>query len=205
VRVEPDVGLLDELDDPKRTRDPLRAPDVAADDVEDAGGDQCLEPARVPLALTAGDQRLDVVAQLAEALDVVGLQRLLDPLEVVLLEGVRAADRLPQVPVQRLPAVHHDHGVRPDRLAQQAHELDVAVDLVAQPGAAALAHADLHADVALLAHVAAVAIGLVLEARVEHVRRGERRKLLPVRPADQVDERLAQQLALEVPERDVDR
>src|SRR5262249_7134751 len=94
---------------------------------------------------------------------------------------------------------------RADRLAEQPHELDVARELVAEPRVPALAHPDLDALVALIPDVASVPLGLVLDRLVERVRRGDHRQTLAMSTSEQVHERLAEQLALQVPERDVER
>ena len=117
---------------------------------------------RSPEATRVEHARLEPV----ECVDVAGLEGLLDPRQPVLLERVREPDRERRVPGQRVDAaVPHQHRLRPDPLAQQADQLDVTLDLVAEPGLALLPEAELAAPEAELVDVAGVPVGLRLEAR----------------------------------------
>src|SRR5205085_5592613 len=156
VGVVPDRGALDQLDELLEAGDAFRASRVAAHDVDDPGRDEPLIAGHVPFSLAGGDERLRVLAQRAEALDILRFQRFLDPAQVVCLEGVDQADGVAHVPQQGLAAVDHDVGPGPDRLAQQPDKRDVALRLIAEAGRTALAEADFDALVAVLAHIRAM-------------------------------------------------
>src|SRR4029078_2986587 len=99
-------------------------------------------------------------------LELVRLERLLDPGQAVLLEGVRQADREARVPGEGVDsAVPQGHRPRPDALAEQPDELDIALDLAPDPCVALLPEAELAAAVAQLGDVVRAPVGLHLEAR----------------------------------------
>ena len=163
-----------------------------------------LEAREVPLLLAVGDEARGLAAQVGVALGIPRAERLLDPVEAVLLERLDAPDGGHDVPFHVPAAVDHDHLLGPEALAHPADVLDVAVVLVAEPRVAALAEADLDAVhpgrdplLGLLDHPA--------DVLVVGVARGDRRQLLVDRAAQELDDRHAQQLALDVPERHVDR
>jgi hypothetical protein len=60
---------------------------------------------------------------LDEALDLVGLERLLDPTRPVLLDALRPRERVVEVPPHE--RVEHQIDVLTDRFAQRTDELDV--------------------------------------------------------------------------------
>src|SRR4029077_12713008 len=110
VGVEPELGLLDGVDQLAEAGDAPGATGGAADDVDDAGGDQAVVLLGGPAAFAGGDQRRAVTPQLLEALHVPRLERLFDPAQPVLLPRLRGARGAAHVPTEVLAAVEHDVG-----------------------------------------------------------------------------------------------
>ena len=130
-------------------------------------------------------------------------ERLLDPVEAVLLERAHAPDRVGQAPAVADAAVDHDRLVGADRLAYGLHEGDVAVVLVAEMRVAELAEADLDTGQARL-EPACDLVRHLADVAGRGMARGDRRQAVLDGSAEEVDEARAERLALEVPERDVE-
>src|SRR5260221_9266341 len=202
------VGLapveLDPLHRALEAGDALRAAGVDAHDVDGAGRQHAFEAVDVPFLLAIRDQARGFRTKVGVALGVPGAERLLDPVQAVLIERLDAPDRRHDVPFHVPTAVDHDHLIGPEALAHPADVLDVPVVLVPKPGVAPLPEADLEAMHAgrdpllgLLHHPPDV---FVMGMAGRH-----RWQLLVDGAAQQLDNRNAQELALDVPQRDVDR
>src|SRR5204863_7763925 len=88
--------------------DPAGAGDVGLDDVHAAAVQQVAELPASGQLLAGGDAGVHRVGQPGVAVEVVGRQRLLDPVRAVALEEAHALDRLGGVPDQ--PDIeHHVH------------------------------------------------------------------------------------------------
>ena len=143
--------------------------DVGLDDVDRAAVDQLAEAVEPDLGLVAGDRRRQRVGDPAAAVDVVGRDRLLDPIKLMRLHRAAHLDRDGRAP----GAVDVDHqlGLRPQCLAhcgdprQILLRLDLAelglADQLAQMGLGRRVAADLHLHAAEAA--GAVALGLAGE------------------------------------------
>ena len=98
-RGRPAVGVrlaaveLDPFDGALEAGDALGPPGVDADDIDGAGREDPLEAIDVPFLLAVGDQAGRLRAQVGVALRVPGAERLLDPVQVVLVERLDAAGR----------------------------------------------------------------------------------------------------------------
>ena len=123
-------------------------------------------------------------------------------MEVVILEGLDATDSGLHIPFHVPAAVEHDQLAR-QALAHAAHVLDVAIVLIPKAGIAALAEPHLEAMhprrnplLGFLHHPA--------DILVVGVARRDGRKLLVNGPAKQLNDGHTKELALDVPQRDVD-
>ena len=143
--------------------------DVGLDDVDRVAGDQLAEAVEPDLGLVAGDRCRKRGGDLGAAVDVVGRDRLLDPVELIGLDRAAHLDRHRRAP----GAIDIDHqlGVRPKRLAHRGDPGDVLLgldladlgmtDQLAQMGLGRGVAADLHLHA--LEAAGAVALGLAGE------------------------------------------
>ena len=184
--------------DPEKAGDALRPARVDANHVHGAAVDQPPIALRRPLALARGDAGGDGPAQQAMALDVFGVQRLLDPVEIEGLEQPRHADRLGRRPAHTVARVHHQPRARPHGLARRLHIGNIAAGIDAETGEPALAHAHFHAAEAV-GHVACDLLRIGLGRPLGDVDAGNGRKGLVDTAAQQHVQGHAERLALQVP------
>src|SRR6267378_957860 len=198
------VVVFDAVSDLLEARDPFGTPGIDSHDIHGSGLKDPLVALEVPLLLAVCDEGGRFAAQVRVSLRIPRAERLLDPGEVVLLERLDATDGGHDVPLNRPAAVDHDLGRRAQALAHPPHVLDIAVVFVSEPGVPALPEPDLHAPqsggeplLSLLDHPA--------DVLVMGVARGDRGELLVDGAPQEPHDRGAEELALDVPERDVDR
>ena len=136
------VVCLRQRGDAAALGEPAGPGDVRLDDVDGAAGDQLAKAVEADFGLVAGDRRGERVGDHGTAVDVVGPDRLLDPVELIGLECAAHLDREGRAP--RAVDVGHQFRLRTERPAHRGDPCDVlfGVDL-AQFGAlmATLAHA----------------------------------------------------------------
>ncbi len=188
--------------------------DVRLHDVDRAAGDQLAEAVEPDLGLVAGDRCGERIGDPRAAVDVVGRDRLLDPVELIGLERAAHFDRERRAP----GAVDVDHQlrVRAQRAAYRRNPRDVLfgvglaqlgmIDQMAQMGLRRRIAPDLHLHAVEAA--GAVAFGLagkIVDRLAFLVKAAAGIGLDPLAAAaEKAIERQPGDLAGDVPERDVD-
>ena len=195
MRGEPQVVGGGDRAEPHTFRDAARDREVGLQHVRGAQLGDLAEVVAGELALAGRDRHCGGAAYLGEAGLIVGRHRLLEPVEVAVLDHPAERLRLRHRP--RAVGVGHQLHVGAERLARGAHPRRGAMRL-------AVHHADAHLDGAepALRHVAEQLLadaGLVGPAP-----RGVRGHALGAAPAEQAPDGRAERFAEEVPERDVD-
>ena len=194
-----DVVRLAEIGDLLRRGDAADPVDVELGDVDGPRVDELAEAVERVFVLAAGDRHGADGIQFGVAGDVVGDHRLFQPAHV---EGGERPDHPPGVFERPAAvAVGHDVDGGAGRLAHRAHEVEV----VAEAGDAVLrspAEAELHGAVALVDIGPGLGGELIEGLAVEPA--GIDRDVRLGAPADQPEDRLAEELALGVPDGEVD-
>src|SRR5438309_598301 len=184
--------------------DPFGSPGIDTDDIHGPGLENSLVALEVPLLLAICDEGGRFATQVRVSLRIPRAKRLFDPGEVVLLERLDATDGGHDVPLNRPATVDHDLCGCAEALAHPPHVLDIPVVFVSEPGVPALPEPDLHAAqtcgeplLSLRDHPA--------DVLVVGVTRSDRRQLFVDGAPQEPYDRGAEELALDVPEGDVDR
>ena len=148
---------------------PARPGDVGLHDVYGTAIDQLAEPVQPHLGLIPGDRRRERIGDPRAAVDVIGRDRLLDPIELLSLHRAAHLDR--EIGAPGAIDIDHQLGVRAQRLAhcgdpcQILSRIDLAEPLVAdqfaQMGLGRRVAPDLHLHA--LEAAGAVAFGLTGE------------------------------------------
>ena len=196
-----DPEVEGEPGDPPLLADAADLGDIGLHDVEGAArqpGNETLAPGQ---HLPAGDRDRALTAQLAEILEGVGLQRLLEPADIIILQHLRRAQRpfqaMGPIGIAR-PGIDEEPGIRPRRFARRAHD---GLIQLAVAGAPEGAPADLEGAKSLrpiLGHGLAHGLGTLHEQRAIGLH------LAAVHAAEQPADGLARRLAQDIPEGDVD-
>ena len=156
------------------------------------------KPQRVASCSPAAIAEVDGIRELGVGLELVGLERLLEPVDAELLELARDADRRRRVGAIAEPGVDQDRR-RPSPAASRAAAASATSWSGSWPSGP---QPSLTAVKPCSREGRDRARDLV--GRVGHQRRGVGADAVALRRADQLAHRLAERLALDVPERDVD-
>src|SRR5204863_33206 len=120
-----DPEVVGEPGDPPLLADAADLGDIGLHDVEGAARQPGNETLASGQHLPAGDRDRALTAQLAEILEGVGLQRLLEPADIIILQHLRRAQRpfqaMGPIGIAR-PGIDEEPGIRPRRFARRAHD-----------------------------------------------------------------------------------
>ena len=204
VRVHPHVVASGKLRDLLHAGDALGAARIHQDDIAHIRLQQPKVIGSVPEALAETDHHAGHgLAQVGVPLHMLRGKHVLQPCQVVRCKRLRHADRVGHVPVHLGADVDDETGIA-DRTAHGADELNVAAGAHAQIGMPLLAEANLHQLVAVL-NVHRQLGSHRVDLRRLGMRAGAGGQLLLLLSAQQLDQRHAQQLALQIPQRHIQR